>query len=793
MLKRLPNPIIPRHEPEVITRIPYPYAPSPQESWRVWGVVAGLLVSAWLVLVWPWLSGTVTIPWDAKAHFQAQISFLAQSLHNGQSPFWTPYVFGGHPQIADPQSLIFSPPHLLLALLMPEPSFRAMDMLSFGMLLFGAFGVLGFARDRHWHPAAALVAAMAFAFGGSAAWRIQHTGQIFSLLYFPWAFWMLERALRLHSRRYGALAGLFSALILLDPDQVAFLCLITFAGTVLAYWLGGPGKMDRLKRSFQPLLAGVLAGGVITLIPMLMVLSFAESSNRPAFSITEAELGSLHPSSLLTMLIANLYGTIGPAETFWGAPSTHWPYIVNSYLSRNMSNFYMGLLPLTGVVLWLSSAQAYRRRFLMLGVMFFAMILYALGRYTPLFELVYHSLPGVDLFRRPADSLFLVSAIGAFLAGFGLDLALRHKLVLAKGAKFALGGFLLLGFAAGIGMALWLGKFWQAAPDIALAAGFCGLTALVLVVSRRHLAEKPVLIAALFGLVLTLDYGINLRANDSTGLPPAEYDAMRPETQNDTIAALKSMVVNGQARRDRVEIAFIGFHWPNLGLVHGLENTLGYNPLRLRHYATATGAEDQAAVPDQHHFGPLFPSYRSPLANLLGLRFIAIGAPIETLDPSEKGNPLPLVARTKDAYIYENPDALPRVMVVPEAQIVDQDKLVQSGQWPSTDFRRLAFIEKTALPLPRGKTGGTARIVSYTNTEIVIETGTQKGGVLLLNDIWHPWWFARIDGKPTPVLRANGVFRAVILPAGVKQVEFRFEPFRGLLRSLFVRAGMLAL
>ncbi len=205
--------------------------------------------------------------------------------------------------------------------------------------------------------------------------------------------------------------------------------------------------------------------------------------------------------------------------------------------------------------------------------------------------------------------------------------------------------------------------------------------------------------------------------------------------------------------------------------------------MRLKHYSTATGAGDQVAGVEQHNFAPLFPSYRSPFANLMGLRFIAIGAPIAQVDPRLRANPLPLVARTKDAYIYENPDALPRVMVVNEAQIVDQTRLLQFGEWPDTDFRRVAYIERTSLPLPRTRVGGTAKITRYTNTEITVETDAPRGGVLLLNDIWHPWWFAEIDGKSTPVLRANGIFRAVILPAGVKTVTFRFEPMRGLLRA----------
>ena len=135
------------------------------------------------------------------------------------------------------------------------------------------------------------------------------------------------------------------------------------------------------------------------------------------------------------------------------------------------------------------------------------------------------------------------------------------------------------------------------------------------------------------------------------------YDVLQPDTRNATIAILKSKVVADATRRDRIELAGLGFHWPNASLTHSLENTLGYNPLRLALYSEATGAEDHVGLPDQRKFSPLFPSYRSTLANLLGLRFIATGAPIETIDPRLKPGDLPLLARTTDGYIYENPDA----------------------------------------------------------------------------------------------------------------------------------------
>ena len=84
---------------------------------------------------WPWLSGVLTVPWDAKAHFHPQLQFLASALHKGLSPFWTPFVFAGSPQVADPQSLIFSPPFALIALLNPTPDFRWSDGALLGSLL----------------------------------------------------------------------------------------------------------------------------------------------------------------------------------------------------------------------------------------------------------------------------------------------------------------------------------------------------------------------------------------------------------------------------------------------------------------------------------------------------------------------------------------------------------------------------------------------------------------------------------------------------------------------------------
>ena len=42
---------------------------------------SAIFVVSWIVLSFPWLTGELTIPYDAKAHFQAQIQFLANAIH----------------------------------------------------------------------------------------------------------------------------------------------------------------------------------------------------------------------------------------------------------------------------------------------------------------------------------------------------------------------------------------------------------------------------------------------------------------------------------------------------------------------------------------------------------------------------------------------------------------------------------------------------------------------------------------------------------------------------------------
>jgi hypothetical protein len=74
---------------------------------------------------------------------------------------------------------------------------------------------------------------------------------------------------------------------------------------------------------------------------------------------------------------------------------------------------------------------------------------------------------------------------------------------------------------------------------------------------------------------------------------------------------------------------------------------------------------------------------------------------------------------------------------------------------------------------------GHARILSYRNGEVVIEADSPDGGWVVLNDLWHPWWFADIDAVPVPILRANVLFRALAVAPGRHRLRFQFRPLAG--------------
>jgi hypothetical protein len=748
-------------------------------------VTVALFALLFLVPAWPWLSGAVTIPYDAKSTFLPPVEFFARAFAEGQSPFWTPNVYAGWPNIADPQSMLLSPLHVLLALASKAPGLQANDAVAFAYLFIGGLGIILYFRDRGWHAAGALVAALALAFGGSANGRLQHIGQVMSLAYLPVALFLLARALDRGSWKYGALSGVAAALIVLGRDQVALLEVYVLAGFVLAHWAGSGWRL-RLRASVAPLIAGGVAGLVIVALPVGLTELLATDSNRPEFSFIEAGRGSLHYSHLLSLVFPDLFGAMDPKVDFWGTGSLAWNdrFGLNElFLAQNMGLLYAGAVAPIVLILGVTRGWLWSREIRFFTVAMLLVAFYMFGWYTPVFRAMYEVMPGVKLFRRPADASFVLGGLIAILAGY-----LVHRFLTEPPASRIRRRIEIALAVAIVAITIWLAET-TVGGGVALIPIMTGvafaLAAIVILLLTR--SRSPLAALVLLGAFTTADLGFNNAPHESTGLPPSVYDALLPDTRNETVTLIKQRLAAQEANhRDRVELIGIGYHWPNICLIHGCEHVFGHNPLRLKWFYDATLANDTVAAPGQRGFSPLYPSYRSVFADLFGVRLIATGVPVEQIDTSLKPGDLNFVARTRDAYVYENPRALPRVMMVGDWRQADFAQLAASGWPPGVDPTRTVLLEKNTLAqqLSSFEGAGNARLVSYTNTEVVVAVDAPAGGMLVLNDVWHPWWRATIDGIETDILRANVIFRAVQIPPGKFTVRFTFEPFRGAWKEL---------
>lgn len=139
--------------------------------------------------------------------------------------------------------------------------------------------------------------------------------------------------------------------------------------------------------------------------------------------------------------------------------------------------------------------------------------------------------------------------------------------------------------------------------------------------------------------------------------------------------------------------------------------------------------------------------------------------------------------------VFENTQAFPRAYVVPEGisrTRADESALARLAARPF-DANTQVILEEgpfDGLPLVRPRLGQplgstlptAATVTDVSSDQLRIETPDGPGGFLVVTDLYHRGWRARVDGQPTPVYLANFLFRAVALPPGPHTVEFVFDP-----------------
>ena len=757
------------------------------------------------------LTGTV-VPWDSKNHFYPMYRFLGDALRHGTVPLWNPYHFGGYPAVADPQSLVFTPSMVLFALLAPDAGMAAFDAVIAGHLLAGGVGMLGLARRWQWHPAAGVLMALVFMLGGAASSRLQHTGMIISYSWFPPAVWSLGAALDRRSLRLAIVAGLFATLMALGRDQVAYLLCITLVATVGRQAV----RSDDAPAYLRTRLPVIACAGLIALacmfVPILLTMQFLHDSNRPGIAYGMALEGSLDPVNLLTLFSPDMFGSLDAVYDYWGPGAA--TVAGDDWTDRSIDYLFVGTLPVV-LIVWqgLAGARLTQRGARSFLVLFVAALIYALGRHSPFFGVIFDWMPGVALYRRPADATFLMNVALAFLSGY-----LLHRFV-AEGSPVIAGrraatwiapaltsGLVALLVGAGLAFARRAGHFTGSLQHVLCSAALASMIGIALFLARTRRQRSLVaslLVAATAAQLVWRNSASPLNAEPASTY--SAYDGLYPD-QVKGLAVLRQALAKDEAAggHPRVEIMGLDGSWQNAAMVFKLEDTAGYNPLRISAYERATGVAESASDLNLRTFPDTFRGYNSRLASLLDLDYLVLDRPVSDL-PRQVPRPRAtlLFAGTR-FYVYRlEGAAAPRVYFATHVMPVDSDAQIEAGTVPAFTIGRDALVDgddvallgsrtlaadtpatgtaqAEAVTLPDGApadaAGSTAVIASYADNQVTVTVEAASAGVVVLHDVAYPGWTASVDGHEAPVLRVNLLFRGVEVGRGRHVVTFAFHP-----------------
>ena len=144
----------------------------------------------------------------------------------------------------------------------------------------------------------------------------------------------------------------------------------------------------------------------------------------------------------------------------------------------------------------------------------------------------------------------------------------------------------------------------------------------------------------------------------------------------------------------------------------------------------------------------------------------------------------PIVYQFHTLKVTENTDVFPRTYLVNKFTTVEYDKaqdlLLRNSNF---DLRHNVIIEnqlpsddENSLKSSVLDENSSSTITSYSANDVKISVHSKGSALLLLTDTYYPGWKAYVDGKESDIYRADGLVRAVFVPAGNHIVEFSYMP-----------------
>jgi len=698
---------------------------------------------------------------DFGVTFQPLHDLFLRALRSGHWIFWNPYSYEGSALL--PTLYPFD----LLQLFVPGP-IAASWLLTLHFPI-AALGMYFLARELDASRPGACAAGVVYSLCGLAQSSLNLCLFLEALALAPWLACAVRRAAT-RGGRWVALAALALGLSI-STLAVEFVGQALLLGLLLAL-------IARPRESAGRLVAVVGLGLGLAGLPILLTLGIVSESLR-----SEGDIGalqrSLHPLSLLQAVIPNFFFSLAEPIRYGWSPRL-FPESAPYFLS-----FYLG--PLALATAWTGLRQVPTRlRFVLAGLAVLG-LWYALGSYAGLAAFVQPLLP---FFRFPVKALLLPSLSVSILAGQGVTRLGEGRgwgpLAALAGAFTAIAvASAWVATARGEPLGAWLALRPESVPvHVALLRRDAMVaTALALSVLGLAWAVRRARLSASQGALLAIGLLAIDLAHAAQGLNPQTSPLFfRPLPE---LVPLVSGLDGGRVLSLGYGLSprmtqFMASGRPGVELGSFFLYRQVLNP-----FTNVLDDVELAGGPDLHSFIPNEPMIRPGAyrPEAIGgvtreLRNAAV-ARVVSLDPIEHPE---FVSKAEVVtglpgfaiHVYTLVDPWPRAYVACRVAVEPDPKRASRQSLAAGFDPRADVVLEQSVPASCERRAVTRHEVAPGDETYSV--AADAPGVLVMRNSYTPSWRATVDGRPAPVLRANGRHQAVALPGGQHEVRVFYDP-----------------
>ncbi len=670
----------------------------------------------------------------------------------GRFPLWDPTVFCGKSIVGDSLPAVLNFPQWLFWIT-PTPALFGYILWFYATL--GAWGMFLFAKRKGCDPQGAMLAAVVFVLGGKTAGHLYagHVEVLITMLCLPWLMLAAEGVLEKPSFvRAGVFGGALALTSTCGSIQILYWHCLFLGAYALLWLLAGLSRRGWLAtlRSAFAFAAGSLSFLVFAAPWWLPIISqtLLLSARARGTGYDFAAAYSPRYTDLLHLLWPLRGVPLLATEKILEETEYFWERTV-----------YFGVIPLVLILpacLWPGKN---RRSVVVLAFLAVITFLLSLGDHGPLLWLATRAIPGFVLFRCPGRMFFYTAFLVGLLVGLYVS---GGGATTRKWPLLAISGALLTAAMGAVLLFWWKG-------DAPIRFVWLPIALLVLFVPVILLWMRGSLSEDLWKAAILLLVSADLFIVWQDHIVVAKTKDLLPKTP-----AMAYLVEQERKEEFRVLGTERGLNQTSAAK-YGIEIVAGYHPGISGRYFDLyrkiwTSDESTSAALRLHSSDQIgCPA----ILDLMNVEYIAAG-PKDGGLPGEKALVFPDVQGGPEIKVYRRDSALPRVCIVPGADVPAQGVPFLDALC-SHDPRTGCLVEDR--PYQGGEPFRPLPFERQSPSDLTTRFTSDKGGVVVISQAWHPDWRATDHGQLVEVRRVNYDFVGVCVGPGDHEIRVWYWPW----------------